>query len=172
MVFTLKRGPVSATNRPESVSTHVRAPILARLVLIITIISMVLISIQPFAFRKIFLLVGTLLCLSSALCFADSLFMSLHSTPSYGRQLSRSQVAPLSIPEKTVQSLPLVGGQSLDYGFAQDAGWTISTFVLDPTIDWLQEHPGAIGDRPHTPLCTYAGSRKYDAASSGLYAGN
>jgi hypothetical protein len=49
---------------------------------------MVLISIQPFAFKKIFLLVAALLCLSSAACFADSLFMSLHSA-SYNRQMTR-----------------------------------------------------------------------------------
>lgn len=61
--------------------------------LIITIASMVLISIQPFALRKLFLLVATLLCLSSAICFADSLFMSLHSNPS-GRELSRFKSVP------------------------------------------------------------------------------
>jgi hypothetical protein len=35
------------------------------------------------------------------MCFADSLFMSLHSTPSDGRQLKRSQVGSLLIPERT-----------------------------------------------------------------------
>jgi hypothetical protein len=37
---------------------------------------MVLISLHPFAFRKIFLLAAAVLGLSSALCFADSLFMA------------------------------------------------------------------------------------------------
>jgi hypothetical protein len=37
---------------------------------------MVLISIDPFSFKKTFLLVVALLGLSSALCFADPLFMS------------------------------------------------------------------------------------------------
>lgn len=68
--------------------------------LIITITSMVLISIQPFAFKKIFFLVAALLCLFSANCFADPLFMSLHSTP-YGRQLNRIQPVPLSLAERT-----------------------------------------------------------------------
>jgi hypothetical protein len=36
---------------------------------------MVLISIHPFVFRKIFLLAALLLGLSSVLCFADSLFL-------------------------------------------------------------------------------------------------
>ena len=62
-------------------------------VLIITITSMVLISIQPFAIRKIFLFVATLLCVSSAICVADSLYMSLHSNPS-GRELSRFRSLP------------------------------------------------------------------------------
>jgi hypothetical protein len=37
--------------------------------------TMILISIRPFALRKILLIAVTLLCLS-ALCFADSLFMA------------------------------------------------------------------------------------------------
>ena len=44
--------------------------------LIIAIFTMVLISIDPFAFKKTLLLVAALLGLSSALCFADPLFMS------------------------------------------------------------------------------------------------
>jgi hypothetical protein len=42
---------------------------------------MLLISIQPYASRKIFVLVLALLGLSSAACFADSIFMLLRSTP-------------------------------------------------------------------------------------------
>jgi hypothetical protein len=47
-----------------------------------TITNMVLISMQPFAVRKIFLLAVALLCLSSAFCFADSLFMARRYAPS------------------------------------------------------------------------------------------
>lgn len=65
---------------------------MARPVLIITITSMVLISIQPFALRKFFLLVATLL-LFSAIGFADSLFMNLRSNAS-GRELTRLKIAP------------------------------------------------------------------------------
>jgi hypothetical protein len=43
---------------------------------------MVLISMQPFADRKIFLLALALLCLSSVFCFADSLFMARRYAPS------------------------------------------------------------------------------------------
>ena len=46
---------------------------------------MVLISIHPFAFRKIFLLAALLLGLSSALCLADSLFMTRYYVPSEHR---------------------------------------------------------------------------------------
>jgi hypothetical protein len=142
------------------------SPDVARRVLIITIISMVLISIQPFAFKKAFLLVATLLCLSSAICLADSLFMSLHSRP-YGRQMNRLQATPLSTPEGTVQPLFLVVCQSLDGKFAQDSGWILSgTFVLNPMSDWPTDRSGEIGDRSYTPLCTYARGRIYHAASS------
>jgi hypothetical protein len=121
---------------------------------------MVLISIQPFAFKKIFLLAAALLCLSSAICFADSLFMSLHSTP-YDRQLNRIQPVPVSVPERTAQPPLLVACQSLDGRFAQDAGWIIpEAFVLNPTINWLADRPEEVGDRSSIPLCAHAGSRK------------
>jgi hypothetical protein len=149
-----------------------RRHFLARPVLIITITSMVLISIQPFAFKKIFFLVAALLCLFSANCFADSLFMSLHSTP-YGRQLNRIQPVPLSLAERTVEPPLLVACQSLDGGSAQDSGWILAgTFVLNPTIDWLADRSEEVGDRSYIPLCTYAGNRKYYTASSTLYARN
>ena len=129
--------------------------VLARLVLIITIISMVLISIRPFAFRKIFLLVATLLCLSSAICFADSLFMSMHSKPRYG-QLTRSTVAPVSIPERILQPLVFVPRQSPEGAFAQDTGWILSgIFVHNPVIDWSPDRLAALGDRSES-LSTYA----------------
>lgn len=49
---------------------------------------MILISIHPFASRKIFALIATLICLSSLSCFAQSLLLSVSSTP-YDRQMSR-----------------------------------------------------------------------------------
>lgn len=56
--------------------------------LIVIILHMILISIQPFAPRKMFALAATLLCLSTASCFATSLFLSVDSTP-YDRQMTR-----------------------------------------------------------------------------------
>jgi hypothetical protein len=133
---------------------------------------MVLISIQPFAFKKIFLLVAVLLCLSSAICFADSLFMSLHSVP-YGRQFNRIQPIPLSVPEGTVQPPLLVVCQSLDGRFSQNSGWILSgTFVLNPSINWLADRSEEAGERPYIPLLTYPGSPKYYTAFSTLYAKN
>ena len=54
---------------------------MARAVLVITIIPMVLVSIHPFAVRKIFLLALALLGLSSAVCFADPVFMTRQYAP-------------------------------------------------------------------------------------------
>jgi hypothetical protein len=125
---------------------------------------MVLISIQPFASKKVFLLAAVLLCLSSALCFADSLFMSLHSTP-YGRHLNRIQ----TVPERTVQPPLPVACQPFDGRFAQETGWLLSeTLVLDPTINRLALRSAEVGERPYNSLCPYEGSRKYDAASFAL----
>lgn len=53
--------------------------IMAREVLRITIL-MIMISLRPFAFKKLFVLVIAILCLSSAACFADSLFMMNRSS--------------------------------------------------------------------------------------------
>jgi hypothetical protein len=66
---------------------------LARALLVITIATMVLISIHPFAFRKIFLLAAALLGFSSAFCFADSLFMARQYAPSQNRSRSTHFVA-------------------------------------------------------------------------------
>lgn len=53
--------------------------------LLIKTIDMILISIHPFAFKKLFLLVVAFLCVSSALCFADSLFMARQFAPDQHR---------------------------------------------------------------------------------------
>ena len=69
---------------------------------------MVFISIQPFAFKKMLALGVTLLCLSTASCFADALFLSVDSTP-YDRQMSRIQpvIAGTASPGRQV-SLAMV----------------------------------------------------------------
>ena len=49
---------------------------------------MILISIQPFALKKVFAFLATVACLSTASCFAASMFLSVESTP-YDRQMTR-----------------------------------------------------------------------------------
>ena len=62
---------------------------------------MILISIHPFVFRKIFLLVAALLGLSSVACFADSLFMAKQyaSSQSRSRRVVRAAVQPAGAPQ-------------------------------------------------------------------------
>lgn len=62
---------------------------MAWLVLIVIILTMITISLTPFSLRKILLLAGALLCLSSAACFAESVaFFAVSSTP-YDHQMTR-----------------------------------------------------------------------------------
>jgi hypothetical protein len=60
--------------------------------------NMVLISIHPFAFRKIFVLIVALLGLSSAVCFADPIFLTLHPASHNHRVVN--QVQPAFFPPK------------------------------------------------------------------------
>jgi hypothetical protein len=70
---------------------------------------MVFVSIHPFASKKIVLLVAALLCLSSALCLADPLFMSV-SFNSHRHQIPPPTPTPASISNDAVRppSLPVV----------------------------------------------------------------
>jgi hypothetical protein len=85
---------------------------------------MVLIGIQPFAFKKIFILVLVLLCLSSAVCFGDSLFMSLHSRP-WSRQLNRIKPILPTVSQCVVQPAAPVAYPQLEGRFSQDSEWMI-----------------------------------------------
>jgi hypothetical protein len=84
---------------------------------------MILISIHPFAARKIFLFLISLLCLSSIPCFAESLFLNVSSTP-YDKQMTRIQPvlwARSSVPKQNL-SLAMVNRwiqdlRSIPYGF-------------------------------------------------------
>jgi predicted transglutaminase-like cysteine proteinase len=67
---------------------------------------MVFICIQPFNARKIFLLVAGLICLTSASCFADSVFLNVPSTP-YDRQMARIQPVLFSKTSASKQNLSL-----------------------------------------------------------------
>jgi len=130
---------------------------MAQAVLVETIVTMVLISIQPFACRKILFLVATLLCLSSAICFADSLFMSLHAKP-HGPDLTQSQT------DRSCQHDVSLASQNR--GFKKDSEQSLAeVFLLDPTIG----NKGAQDLGYRSPLSTKAGGSKHYSA---LYAGN
>ena len=86
---------------------------------------MIMVSLRPFALKKLFLLVVAILCLSSAACFADSLFMAVRATP-YDRQMSRIQPVLLEkAGSSTHLSLSVVNHwmedlRSIPYGFSQE----------------------------------------------------
>jgi hypothetical protein len=81
---------------------------------------MVLISIAPFSFKKTFLLVVALLGLSSALCFADPLFMSSQFAR-HDRQSHRFSSAASSA---TLQSETALSARTEEETF-------------DSALDWL-----------------------------------
>jgi hypothetical protein len=69
---------------------------MAHPLLIKAITSMVLISIQPFVLRKIFLVIAALLCFS-ALCFADPVLMAQRYAPAgagEGHEFKRVDLPP------------------------------------------------------------------------------
>lgn len=87
---------------------------------------MVTVSLQPLAFRKVFLLIAAIVCLSSAAAFADPLFMNVRSTP-YDRQMARIQPVLVSDhgTDGTTVSVALVNHwmqdlRSIPYGFSQE----------------------------------------------------
>jgi hypothetical protein len=85
---------------------------------------MVLISIHPFAARKIVLLAVALLGVSSALCFADSLFMARRYAPSQDRgrfapivAQSQQRTGPYSANLRSAASLEMKnGGETRPFG--------------------------------------------------------
>jgi hypothetical protein len=74
---------------------------------------MVLISIQPFAVRKIFLVIAALLCFS-ALCFGDPVLMAEHYVPRAGsfeatKDVEQAQfdgLRPVDLPSRDQRLLP------------------------------------------------------------------
>jgi hypothetical protein len=88
---------------------------------------MILISIQPFNGKKILALVATMVCLSSVSGFAQSLFLSVPSTP-YDRQMSRIQpilFSKTTPPQTSNLSLAVVNQwiqdlRGIPYGFSSE----------------------------------------------------
>ena len=93
---------------------------------------MVLISIQPFALRKIFLVIAALLCFS-ALCFADPVLMAEHYAPRAGsfeaatNPAIRAEADPenlvrgVDLPSRVQRSLPK-GEPTLETPLPDDSG--------------------------------------------------
>jgi hypothetical protein len=104
---------------------------------------MILISIQPFAFKKLFALGATLLCLSTASCFADALFLSVNSTP-YDRQISRVQ------PALKTAAKPAARPASVETNN--------STYVLELTLNWTAYRSEELRGGSYAPLYAYSGT--------------
>lgn len=84
---------------------------------IIAITSMILVSIHPFAFRKIFLILAALLCFS-ALCFADPVLMAERYVPRPGScETFETDASPTVGPGQNSQDGPGVQRRAKDGAF-------------------------------------------------------
>jgi hypothetical protein len=115
---------------------------------------MVLISISPYALRKIGLLVAALICLCSVSSFAGSLFMSVASTP-YDRQMARIQPVLLSKGawDREDLSLALVNQwigdlRGIPYGFCQQ--WRTPHEVYGGVVADCKGKAVALYERMHS----------------------
>ncbi len=123
---------------------------------------MLLISIQPFVFRKIFVLVAAVLGISSAACFADSLFMSLHPN-TVNKPMARASQAtlPATAPMFAVKD-PLFSDRQKDGVVTEDTAPTNTQRVY--ARQYLEIRRSlAVWD--HTP----SRSRKTDESWSGPF---
>jgi len=142
---------------------------MARALLVITTTAMLLISIHPFAVRKVFFL-AVLLSLSSAFSFADPLFMTRQYAPSGDQARSRTPVAPqmkrgqlslnwgsfersvaLCDDRHPITSLTSFGGQKSKNGSFETAGCGFS----ERPVCWFSE---AVNFGVATPAVASAGS--------------
>jgi hypothetical protein len=81
---------------------------------------------QPYTFRKIWLIIAGLICLSSVSCFANSFYVNVGSTP-YDRQMTRIRPILFSSSAASKQDLPMalvnhwMGDlRSIPYGFSME----------------------------------------------------
>jgi predicted transglutaminase-like cysteine proteinase len=101
---------------------------------------MILISLHPFDFRRTFLLIAGIICLSAFPCFAHPLFLNVNSTP-YDRQMIRIHTVLVSknSASKTNLSMALVNHwiqdlREIPYGFSPE--WkTPSEVETAPSAD-------------------------------------
>ena len=117
---------------------------------------MLLISIHPFVFRKIFLLAVALLGLSSVLCFADSLFMARQYGSSGGivhaavrGHVNKGAYALLPVWEywcvkkpSCLPTVPFVDATSVKIGFEMDRTFATRDLPLSQTSAWIGSDAG------------------------------
>lgn len=139
---------------------------------------MVFISLQPFAVKRVFLLIAAIVCLLTASCFADSVFLTVDSTP-YDRQMGRIRPALLSLKSNRSEhriSLALVNHwiadlRGIPYGFSQE--WNtpreMEAGAANPTINWTAYKTE---QQAYIPFYASSGSPTYRAIASALYAKN
>jgi predicted transglutaminase-like cysteine proteinase len=99
---------------------------------------MITVSLQPLSPKKVLVLIAALIGLSSISCFADSVFLNVHSTP-YDRQMTRIQpvLFTKSSGQKENVSLGLVNHwiqdlRSIPYGFSTE--WKTPSEVESSTF--------------------------------------
>ena len=114
---------------------------------------MILISIQPFHPRKILALVVTLICLSSVSCFAQSLLLTVASTP-YDRQMARIQPVLFSKSSAHKQDLSLTvvnhwmqDLRGIPYGFSPE--WKTPSEVRSSPVADCKGKAVALYQRMH-----------------------
>ncbi len=114
---------------------------------------MILISLCPFDYKKIFGLVATMICLSSVTGFADALLLSVPSTP-YDRQMTRIQ--PVLFSQSAVKnsnvSLAVVNHwmqdlRGIPYGFS--AEWKTPSEVANGAVADCKGKAVALYQRMH-----------------------
>lgn len=157
---------------------------------------MVFISLQPFAVKRVFLLIAAIVCLLTASCFADSVFLTVDST-SYDRQMGRIRPVLLSLKSNRSEhqiSFVVVNHwiedlRGIPDGFSQEwkmprevkAGAAADCKSKAMALYRLVEDSGAnnlrtaIGKRTSAiriPFHAYSGSYKYRVIASALYAKN
>jgi len=103
---------------------------------------MVLISLHPFAFRKIFLVAAVILGLSSAVCFGDSVFMAKRHAGAAQRPDTavRGEHSPTRTSSEPV--LPPTGHWNIEDG-RSELGILIDNVVITPIVDQVG----------HVPVC-------------------
>ncbi|MEN3369438.1 MAG: hypothetical protein V7609_1581 [Verrucomicrobiota bacterium] len=129
--------------------------------LLINTIDMILISIHPFAFKKLFLLIVAFLCASSAFCFADSLFMTRH----YARDQRRTTFDPFRPVDisgsQRVVSIPTnsedgsrFSAHSTDESTSSRVAASPRICILNSRSSWLQGHSWTVDSAEESSIST------------------